>query len=286
MTLLPGTPKATAAIDAAAPVEFYFTIDNSPVTPRRQVVSTARCAACHADLSFVHRGTRPRPRSAYSATARRWRMGPPSRVSTSRGRSTAIHRGESLDKPYVLGTTNYQEVRFPGDLRDCSTCHLPGTYLVEKVGATTMVASPGSYTATTPPIAAACQGCHDDIRPPLHTPWRIPPCSAKAARRATARTSSSRSIAFTSVSSSVLSRQSLRRGWRLFFARRNYAEGVTPDPGLCATCRHAQAITSDRGSSFLRCALSNVDPGFPKYPRLPVIECAGWTPKSPYDRLQ
>jgi hypothetical protein len=49
-------------------------------------------------------------------------------------------------------------------------------------------------------------------------------------------------------------------------------------PGLCATCIHAQTVHSDRGSTFLRCGLSDADPNFPKYPRLPVLECTGWTP--------
>ena len=74
----------------------------------------------------------------------------------------SIHRGENLANPYVLGTTNYQEVRFPGDLRDCTTCHLDGTYLPQNIAAQTAVASPGGFTKTTPPISAACQGCHDD----------------------------------------------------------------------------------------------------------------------------
>ena len=74
----------------------------------------------------------------------------------------SIHRGEHLANPYVLGTTNYQEVKFPGDLRDCTTCHIGTTYRVESVGAVASVASPGGFLATTPPIAAACQGCHDD----------------------------------------------------------------------------------------------------------------------------
>jgi hypothetical protein len=51
-----------------------------------------------------------------------------------------------------------------------------------------------------------------------------------------------------------------------------------PSSGLCATCIHAQTITSDRGSQFLRCKLSDTDPRFPKYPRLPVIECSGFRP--------
>lgn len=56
--------------------------------------------------------------------------------------------------------------------------------------------------------------------------------------------------------------------------------GVTPEPaGLCATCVHAKVVVSDRGSTFLRCLLSANDPRFPKYPRLPVLECSGWKPK-------
>jgi hypothetical protein len=48
------------------------------------------------------------------------------------------------------------------------------------------------------------------------------------------------------------------------------------DPGLCKTCRHARTIASDRGSKFTRCALADSDPRFPKYPRLPVLACAGY----------
>jgi OmcA/MtrC family decaheme c-type cytochrome len=80
----------------------------------------------------------------------------------------SIHRGENLANPYVLGTTNYQEVRFPGDLRDCTACHMTGTYLVENVGAKAAVASPGGFTKTTAPISAACQGCHDDVATASH----------------------------------------------------------------------------------------------------------------------
>ena len=46
--------------------------------------------------------------------------------------------------------------------------------------------------------------------------------------------------------------------------------------GLCATCRHARVITSDRGSTFLLCQLSLTDPRFAKYPRLPVLQCEGY----------
>ncbi len=47
------------------------------------------------------------------------------------------------------------------------------------------------------------------------------------------------------------------------------------DPGLCATCRHARILAS-RASTFLRCAMAEVDPEFPRYPRLPVLACRGY----------
>ena len=48
------------------------------------------------------------------------------------------------------------------------------------------------------------------------------------------------------------------------------------NPGLCATCAWARQVVSSRDAVFWRCARSEVDPRFPKYPRLPVLACAGW----------
>ena len=45
--------------------------------------------------------------------------------------------------------------------------------------------------------------------------------------------------------------------------------------GLCADCRYMRRIKSDRGSDFYFCERSTTDPSFPKYPRLPVIQCVG-----------
>ncbi len=50
------------------------------------------------------------------------------------------------------------------------------------------------------------------------------------------------------------------------------------DPvGLCRTCIHARVIRTPRGSTFYLCRLSETDPRFAKYPRLPVVQCAGYT---------
>lgn len=54
--------------------------------------------------------------------------------------------------------------------------------------------------------------------------------------------------------------------------------------GLCGGCRHHAWIQSGRGSRFLRCELSFVDPRFPKFPVLPVFQCSGYEPGSPGER--
>jgi len=46
--------------------------------------------------------------------------------------------------------------------------------------------------------------------------------------------------------------------------------------GLCATCRHMRLIKTDRCATFYFCQRSATDPKFPKYPRLPVLECSGY----------
>jgi hypothetical protein len=49
--------------------------------------------------------------------------------------------------------------------------------------------------------------------------------------------------------------------------------------GLCAACRYARVTGNARGSRFYLCRLSDDDPRFAKYPRLPVLRCVGfeWT---------
>jgi hypothetical protein len=53
---------------------------------------------------------------------------------------------------------------------------------------------------------------------------------------------------------------------------------IHPSAGLCAACLNARSVKSDRGSAFVFCELSRTDPHFAKYPRLPVISCAGYRP--------
>jgi hypothetical protein len=50
--------------------------------------------------------------------------------------------------------------------------------------------------------------------------------------------------------------------------------------GLCARCLHLQVLRS-KTSTFVRCALSDQDEAFPRYPPLPVHSCRGYRPAAP-----
>jgi hypothetical protein len=49
--------------------------------------------------------------------------------------------------------------------------------------------------------------------------------------------------------------------------------------GLCDSCVHQQLVRTTRGSTFSLCKRSKTEPEYPKYPRLPVLRCAGHEPR-------
>jgi len=54
-----------------------------------------------------------------------------------------------------------------------------------------------------------------------------------------------------------------------------------PSVGLCADCAWAQRVVSAKGSEFWLCGRSKEDPRFPKYPRLPILQCPGYEEHRP-----
>jgi hypothetical protein len=49
--------------------------------------------------------------------------------------------------------------------------------------------------------------------------------------------------------------------------------------GLCDSCVHQQRVPNTRGSVFSLCLRSRSEPDYPRYPRLPVRQCAGHQPR-------
>ena len=72
-----------------------------------------------------------------------------------------IHRGHELTRPYVLGGTSFNEIGYPGDLRNCSACHVNGSEQLPLRGDLSPVSDPNGPINPLWPTAAACSSCHD-----------------------------------------------------------------------------------------------------------------------------
>jgi OmcA/MtrC family decaheme c-type cytochrome len=104
-------------------------------TARRPIVEDARCNKCHQELGTFtqdafHAGQRN------DGTTCSWCHTPNRTSSGWSADSTyfvhAIHAGAKRQNPFTWDATSptdsFANVEYPGVLKDCQTCHLPGTY--------------------------------------------------------------------------------------------------------------------------------------------------------------
>jgi OmcA/MtrC family decaheme c-type cytochrome len=104
-------------------------------TARRPIVEDARCNACHQELGTFtqdafHAGQRN------DGTTCSWCHTPNKASSGWSADSTyfvhAIHAGAKREVPFHWDasstTESFADIAYPGVLKDCQTCHLPGTY--------------------------------------------------------------------------------------------------------------------------------------------------------------
>ncbi len=192
--------------EAGHNVVFYFPVTDSRAIPRRMVVDTStKCIACHGVFSkdfSIHGGIRNN--SEYCIMCHNPSHDTLSRQLPPIGETALtnavhykvmihkIHSGENLtNKPYLLYSpprgpfpdqverpTDFSEIRFPGDRRDCETCHLAGTNILD-LGQGVLrsavlpstnhefIRDESSKTVTetffTEPVIAACTACHDSL---------------------------------------------------------------------------------------------------------------------------
>jgi OmcA/MtrC family decaheme c-type cytochrome len=171
-----------------------FSVDGSPVKARRTVVTAENCASCHGTFSkdfSIHGNLRNRPEYCvvcHNARVNDFARRKPQIVNGADPMNETIafkhlihkiHRGEELEhQPYIVygfgGGADFGDVRFPGDLRDCDTCHtgdsqllpLPAGLLPTNVSV--INAGNEQVIGTTPPIQDACLACHDSDAAAAH----------------------------------------------------------------------------------------------------------------------
>jgi OmcA/MtrC family decaheme c-type cytochrome len=72
-----------------------------------------------------------------------------------------IHRGSSLANGFSVGSTSFNSVVFPGDLRDCAVCHINSSEQLPLSGPRISVHDPKAYIPVMGAETAACLSCHD-----------------------------------------------------------------------------------------------------------------------------
>jgi OmcA/MtrC family decaheme c-type cytochrome len=156
---------------------YYFSVDNSPVEPRREVVTIEKCNSCHVSLRLhgsnrvdnvqhcvvchnpVQTDAAVRPKDA----------GAPQSIDF-RQMIHSIHGGAAISEhygtePYVVygnasSKHDYSEVVYPGRLAGCTACHVNGSEALPRPETNSVVANPRGYMDPTGPQAAACLACH------------------------------------------------------------------------------------------------------------------------------
>jgi OmcA/MtrC family decaheme c-type cytochrome len=188
VTVLPGTTsQQTVNLSPFNPV-VNFSVDGSPVTPRRTVVQISNCNNCHVALA-EHGGLRSNNEfcvlchnpSNTDASERSMAVVTSDQSAPAQGINFnlmvhRIHDGVNVvpagGKPYIvvgyMGSHNdFSSVLFPamsptGEatyLQDCSLCHVNGSEENLPTGLNPVV-DPQGWINPIQPVSSACSGCH------------------------------------------------------------------------------------------------------------------------------
>jgi len=140
--LVAGMPNKTGGLIVIAPNAQKVA---TGYTGRRAIVEDARCNACHQELGVFtedvfHAGQRN------DGTTCSWCHNPNRTSSGWSADSTSfihsIHASAKRDVPFTWHATttteSFADVKYPGVLKDCETCHVPGAYDFSTVSDATM----------------------------------------------------------------------------------------------------------------------------------------------------
>ena len=172
VTLNPGLPRQMNVTEGALnPVSYAAVTDSEPV-PRRLSVSMEKCNDCHDSLR-LHGGQRIAIQecvmchnpNASDVSRRAASAAPPESIDFKR-MIHRIHTGEELTQDYSVygfgGTPiNFNHVLFPGDRRDCLTCHVTSAYQVPTSDDRLPTVTLRDFYSPQQPAATSCLGCHD-----------------------------------------------------------------------------------------------------------------------------
>ena len=170
VTVNPNTTLSQVVRDSGFNQMIYFTVDGTKVAPRRKVVSQANCLGCHNTL-LLHGGMRQNVEycvvchnPGVTDSSMRAANDTPESVNF-KSMIHKIHTGNNLTNDFtIMGhgstPTNFNDVGYPGDRRDCVRCHIAGTYNLPLPDGLISQQAPRDYINPMPPVSGACLSCH------------------------------------------------------------------------------------------------------------------------------
>lgn len=147
--------------DIAENPRIVFAVTDTIPAPRRTVVDDYNCESCHSNLAY-HDDVRHDPQ--YCNTCHM-----PESLEFDNDQTIhlkymihSIHRGEDLEKGFSVGSRDYSDVVYPGDLRNCESCHVNNSQQVPVDSTALPTVTPQAWWSPMMPNTAACLSCHDD----------------------------------------------------------------------------------------------------------------------------
>jgi len=169
VTLNPAPSDSDTVREAAFNPVHYAPVTDSSAAPRRVVVDIAKCNTCH-DVLMFHGSNRLNPQECVFCHNPNFTNDEQESLDFKR-MIHRLHRGTDLTQVYL----DFNKLRFPGDLRDCQTCH---TTDANGVGTEQVLDEdpPGLLATQTPKdwytpmqhYATACLACHDEKHQAAH----------------------------------------------------------------------------------------------------------------------
>jgi OmcA/MtrC family decaheme c-type cytochrome len=170
-------PTSLSEPPAANPV-FYIAVTGTTAVPRRTLVSLTKCNACHAQLVNLFSHGNQRVSIEFCVVCHNPNADDSGRRPTDGSANPAesisfkrmihrIHTGNLLEQDYTVygfggAISNFNEVTYPGDRRNCLACHTNAAAYSLPTGGTLDTVTKRDFYTPQGPATAACLGCHDN----------------------------------------------------------------------------------------------------------------------------
>jgi OmcA/MtrC family decaheme c-type cytochrome len=161
ITLQPGTTTEVKDVrDAGFNKILSFAVTDSTPVARRSVITTQNCNTCHGTLA--EHGSQ-RLNVEYCQFCHNANETGDNGSIHFKTLIHKIHTGEDSETE-----SNFSEVKFPGDRRNCVKCHLEDTQQLPPPKGSLPTVAPGDFINPMLPATAACLSCHSSQEAASH----------------------------------------------------------------------------------------------------------------------